>query len=365
MSFPTSKVPKTRIRGKRKLQPTSSETVAAENSTPSVSANRLHIQGTCVPQPRTSLIPAIQLLERGCGQAAEGAVLQNYMEDARKLAASLIPSDPEAGSSGAGNSAMQNDSTQLGVDEQISWGVASIAGMQTRIRGKRRVQPTSSQAGDASAGSAQTLQNVGLDGASRLSPAFRPDAPCAVAMQVDPAQSVTVKRIRLQGKQANVSQPRTSLIPAIQLLESGCGQAAEAAVLQYYMDNAKRLAASVSPSDPEVGPHPEAGSSNTPTAADTSIFSRSSGVTPTPSHAARLAQNVGPGRVSRLSQAFRSDASRNVAMQMVPTQLGDDERISVGAASVAEIPADLRRRAKAGDDRIHVVEDSAASSDNL
>ena len=344
----------TRIRGKRRVQPISSHAGGAENNTPSVAGKRIRIQGK------------------------------------QKLGASLIPSDPNAGSSGMRgrcDSCVQSISaaeaeasswvcTPCNSELQILSGtVASCPARPTAVATNPHADLVRLDAARADTSDAGCSGTRGwCDKCACTVSAAEAEASCWVCivchseLQILDAEnstpSVTVKRLRFRGKQTNASQPPTSLIPAIQLLESGCGQAAEAAVLQYYMENAQKLAASVSPSGPEVGSHPEARSSSTPTVAGTPTFSRSSGGAPNPPHVARFAQDFGPRGGSRLSQAFRSDAPRIVAMQADPTQLGDDEQISVGAASLAEIPADLRRRAKAGDGRIQVVEDSAASSAN-
>ena len=224
-------------------------------------------------------------------------------------------------------------------------GISTVKVPKTRIRGKRAVHPTSSQAVDARTNSpSATAKKLRIRGKQKIDTSLYPSDPAAASLGA---------RDRCE---------RSSLIPAIQLLESGCGQAAEAAVFQNYMEDAERLVASVSPSDPDS--HPEAGSSSIPTVAGASLLSRSCGGAPTPQDPVRASQHIGPGIVSRLSQAFRPDAPCNVAMQSDPAQVDGDEQVSVGAASIVEMPADLRRRAKAGDGRIQVVEDSAASADN-
>ena len=83
------------------------------------------------------------------------------------------------------------------------------------------------------------------------------------------------------------------------------------------------------------------------------------------SDAARFPQHVDPGRVSRLSQAFRHTADRASVLEPQLGELGrDEEQYAVGADSLTAMPTDLLRRAKAGDHRVQVVEDSATASSN-
>ena len=64
----------------------------------------------------------------------------------------------------------------------------------------------------------------------------------------------------------------------------------------------------------------------------------------------------------RLSIALGNHPARSIAPQSDPKQHDDDEQIAVGVDSLIDMPTDILRRAKAGDPRIQVVEDSGASS---
>ena len=66
--------------------------------------------------------------------------------------------------------------------------------------------------------------------------------------------------------------------------------------------------------------------------------------------------------MSRLLTALGNPSARSIAPQSDYKVPDGDEQIAVGVDSLIDMPTDILRRAKAGDPRIHVVEDSGASS---